>query len=149
MPKLLLFAACQKAIVEQQTNVLSLLSLIQHINVQVPVGATVPENAAIPMDWVAVSIWEQEHQDRGKTFEQRCLLVTGDNRVRLETLPAVFEFKDQQHRVLNQIAGLPIGTAGRHSLKCQIREQGQADWIDSGTYPITIHWQTQNTSLVH
>ena len=45
MPKLLLFAACEKTIIDQQTGVVSLLSLLQNINVPMIPGAPVPANA--------------------------------------------------------------------------------------------------------
>jgi hypothetical protein len=139
MPRLVLFAACEKAIVDQTTNVISLMSLLQDINVQLPPGVVPPSNAAIPMNWMIVSVWQQLPEDKGKLFEQRSTLVNHSGVTQMETPVAAFEIKTEFHRVFNQVMGLQIGEAGSRLVKCFLREKGK-DWTEMGTYPISVKW---------
>jgi hypothetical protein len=140
MPRLVLFAACEKAIVDQTTNVISLMSLLQDINVQIPPGVTPPSNAAIPMPWTIVSVWHQTPDDQNKTFEQRSTLVTHSGVTQMETPIAVFEMKTDSHRIFNQVLGLQIGLAGSRLVKCFLREKGAPNWTEVGTYPFSVKW---------
>jgi hypothetical protein len=149
MPRLVLFAACEKAIIDQNTNVLSLMSLLQDINVQLPPGITPPPNTAIPMSWTIVSVWQQAPADQGKTFEQRCTLVTQSGATLMETPVAGFETKTEFHRVINQVMGLHINPVGSRLVKCFMREKSSAHWAETGTYPISIKWVTTGQPVIH
>ncbi len=149
MPRLVLFAACEKAIIEQNTQVLSLMSLLQDINVQIRPDTVVDPKAAIPIQWVVVSIWQIVQQDQGKAFEQRTQLVTSAEVLKLETPIAPLKLQDKFHRIMNQINGLPIATAGAHRLRCLLREQGATEWTEVGSYPININWQTETNPIIH
>ena len=147
MPRLLLFAACEKVIVDQQTNVISLMSLLQDVNVQIPPGAPPPPlNAIIPINWTIVSIFLPESTDGGKQFEQRAALVNAANVPLLQTPVAPFTFAGGPHRVLNQVNGMPIGYAGSLKVVCYLREKGNNVWQQIGEgYPIDIKWLSSST----
>ncbi len=149
MPRLVLFAACEKALIDQQTNVISLMSLLQVINVQIPPGTVVPSNAAIPMQWATVSIFQPTPDDKDKTYEHRTTLVNNTGVTQLESPISPFELKSEFHRVIGQINGMPIGSAGPHQLKCLIREKGAADWTEVGNYPIAMKWVSVVSPTIH
>jgi len=150
MPKLLIFAACEKAIVDEQSKVVSLLSLIENINVQFKPGAPPPpSNAAIPMPWAVVSIFKATPGDVGKTFEQRMIMEDGSATVLLQSPVAEFSLKQEgaTHRIINQLNGMHIGTAGSRLLKCYLREKGAPDWREVASYPISVLWQMTPATL--
>jgi len=149
MPKLVLFAACEKALIDQQTNVVSLMSLLENINVQIPVGADVASNATIPMSWAAATILQPLPEDVGKTFEQRTVFVNNIGVTRLESPIAPFTFKSDLHRIVSNIMGMPIGSAGSHLVKCLLREKGANDWTEMGTYPIQVKWVSVVPPTIH
>jgi hypothetical protein len=139
MPKLVLYAASEKAIVDQN-NVVSLLSLLEHVNVQIPPGTPPPADALAPMSWTIFSLWQSTDDDRGKIFEQRSAFMTAAGTVLMETPVTLIKFKGSFHRVFNQMTGMPIASAGCHLLKAFIREQGITDWTEAGHYPLSIQW---------
>lgn len=148
MPTLALFAACEKVIIDQSTNVVSLIALLQNVNVQTPPGTVVPANLMLPMQWAALSIWQRLPEDQDKVFEQRSQLVDASGEVKLETPIAVFELKADFHRLVNQIAGMPVGTSGPHRVRCMLREQ-RSEWKEAAAYPIHIVWATVNAPTFH
>ncbi len=139
MPKLLLFAPCEKVIVDQN-NVLSIVSVLQEVTVTLPTSASPPSDANAPMQWAILAFFQKEPGDDGKTFEQRSALVAHNGSVLLETPVAAFEFKLPHHRVVHQIAGMPIGNAGKHAVKTWLREKGAAQWKEIGEFPLEIKW---------
>jgi hypothetical protein len=144
MPKLLIFAACEKAIIDQQTKVVSLLSLLENVNVQFKPGAPPPpSNAAIPMMWAVVSIFKALPGDVGKTFEQRTTMEDGSATVLFQGPVAEFRLNQEgaSHRIISQVNGMHIGTAGARLLKCYLREKGAADWCEVANYPMSVVWQ--------
>lgn len=148
MPKLLLFAACEKAMVDQG-NVASLMSLLEEINVQVPPGVVPPTNAMAPMTWTIFSLWEQIPEDQGKKFEQRSALMTPAGATLLETPIAVIELKTPRHRVTSSIMGMPIAHVGGLLVKAFVREKGATNWMEAGSYPITVKWVTTTSPTLH
>lgn len=149
--RLLLFAACEKVIVDQQSNVISLMSILQNINVQIPPSAPLPPlNAVIPMQWTAVSVFLPDPNDVGKQFEQRCILFNSQNAVLVQTPAAPFTMTNEQHRILNQVNGIPIGNAGRLTLKCFLREKGTNAWQEMGDgFPIGVKWISSGSPIIH
>ena len=151
MPRLLLFAGCEKAIVDQRTNVVSLMSLVHEINVQIPPGAPPPPSSAIiPMQWTIVSIFLAEPGDGGKQFESRATLTKLDGTELFTTPVSLFTIQDQ-HRIFSQVNGMPIGNAGPLLVKCYLRESGVNEWREIAKgYPIVIKWQPPTPApMVH
>ncbi len=142
MPKLVLFAACEKAVVDQQMNAVSLISLFQDVSVQVMPGPTPPSNAIIPMAWAVVSIFQREVSDAGKSFEQQTVVANSAGATLLQTPISLFELRAEFYRIITQINGMPIGFAGPLAVKCCLREKGTSDWHETAVYPINIHWQS-------
>jgi hypothetical protein len=141
MPKLLLLAACEKAIVEQQTNAVSMISLLQDVYVQLTPGATPPREAIIPMAWAVVSIFQRQPDDGGKSFEHQTIVANSAGRALLQTAISLFDLRAEFHRIVNHINGMPIGFAGPLAIKCCLREKGAPDWREIAAYPININWQ--------
>jgi hypothetical protein len=147
MPRLVIFAACEKAIIDQSTNVASLMSLLQEINVEVPPGESVPSDAKIPMTWSIAAILKALPEDRNKRFEQRSVMTNDNGQTLLETPIVAFDMAADFHRILSQIHGMYIGSAGTYEIKCLLRETGTSEWNEVARYPIVIKW-SRSSSII-
>jgi hypothetical protein len=141
MPRLLLLAACEKAIIDLN-NILSLMNLIGEVTVQVPAGVTLLPNAGSPMQWAIVALFEQVPSDQNKKFEQYAAFVSSSGDAFFQSPISLFELKAEQHRITTQVNGMPVGRVGKHHIKCYIREKGNTVWAECGSYPIRIKWAT-------
>ncbi len=101
------------------------------------------------MMWSAVSIFQAEPTDGGKSFEQRVAVENDKGTVLLGTPISLFNLKVGKHRIVNQVNGMPIGSAGLLLIKCYLREKGAHDWREMGSYSISIKWQTAPVSIIH
>lgn len=148
MPKLLLFAACEQLIIDMN-NTVSLLKLLHEITAQIPPGMTPPENTGSPMQWNVISIFEQEPSDNAKTFEHYISFVASSGIILFQSPISVFEMKAEEHRITTQVNGMPVGRAGKHHVKCFIREKGITPWTECGDYPVRIKWASSLTPIKH
>jgi hypothetical protein len=139
MPRLLLFAACEKIIVDQ-ANVISLISLLQEINLQIPADAVLPAEAKIvPMTWTILSIWEQDPGDQDKDFEQRIDLTLASGETVLETPIAAFQMKTPQHRNVGMVYGIPLEPRSYY-IRTWLKGKTASEWgKEVGRYPLKVN----------
>jgi hypothetical protein len=124
-----------------------LMRLLQEITTHIPAGTTLPLSAGSPMQWAILSTFERESTDQGKVFEHYSALSTVSNETIFSTPISIFEMKTDQHRITNQINGMPVGRVGTHYARCFLREKGATAWNEQGRYPIKIHWTTSLIAL--
>jgi hypothetical protein len=145
MPTLLLFAPCEKVIVDQD-NVVSLISILQEANVQLTSADAPPENASAPMQWAIFTFWKKDDGDGANTFEQRAALASASGAILLESV-ATLELMLPFQRVVHLITGLPVGTAGKHAIKLWLRQKADppGEWKEVASFPLTINHVSPKT----
>ncbi|MDO8434587.1 MAG: hypothetical protein Q7S58_19495 [Candidatus Binatus sp.] len=135
MPKLLIFAPCEKVLIDQTTNSLSLIAVLQEVHYKLPPGSAVPPNFSLPIAWSALSLWQEESADAGVIFEQR---ITVENRAGSTLLENVaqWEFTQPNHRIVASVLGLPV--YDKLSLNLFFRVVGSRDWHNVASFPISL-----------
>ena len=138
MPKLLLFAPCEKALVDEQTHTLSVIAVLQEIHYKLPPGtAAPPAGAALPLQWSVVSLWQEEDPaDAGVEFEQRIVLENTAGTVLLSN-EQKWTFTQPNHRIVANIVGLPLGSR-KLMLRLFYRVPPTRDWIPAATFPVAL-----------
>ncbi len=133
MPRLLLFVPSEKAILSAEENTVSLISVLEEINVSKPPDS----NTVVPLRWSVVALWQQLANEEGKTYEQRTSLVFPDGK---ETAEAILrlEFDKQKYRTTVNINAFPVGQEGTYTLKIWLREVGDDPWKEITNYPIIV-----------
>src|SRR5437016_2482189 len=127
MPKLLLFVPCEKVIIANDNSV-SLITLFEQLQINLPVSAKVEAGAGMPLLWSVFTFWHSEPSDEGKKFEQRVEVSLPGNVV-IKTNPSQLEFVNtNRHRVIDRIVGLPIVPAGMAYITLFLREVTEPIW---------------------
>jgi hypothetical protein len=132
---LLLFAPCEKLLLDQQTNSVTLISLIQELHYKVPPGTPIPANFGLPLSWSVLSLWREEPSDSGIQFEQKFILENAAGVPLIENV-AQWQFVAANHRIVASVMGLPVSR--RLNLHLFYRIAGALDWIQVATYPIEM-----------
>ncbi len=83
------------------------------------------------MRWFALTVWEKELTDEGRTFES--YIEAGH----MLSNPARFTMATSLHRVAAQILGFPVRIGGIR-LRAFLREVGAPQWASVGEYPLTV-----------
>jgi hypothetical protein len=140
MPKLLIFAACEKVLIDQLNN-LSLITVLQEAKVGMPppvVQAQLPAGAKLmaPMKWDAITLWAKTDD---KAYEQRVALFDpSGNSTGIDTTGELdFQGKATLRHIVT-VLGLPSYEMGVYLLKLWVREKGQEFGEPIAEFPITL-----------
>src|SRR5579863_1752666 len=137
MPKLLLFAPCEKVLVDELTRTTSLIGVLQELHYKVPPGTPIQPNALLPLNWQVISLWqEEEPADAGVEFEQRLVLENTAGQA-LFANEVKWRFTRPSHRMVANVPGLPIGSR-KLMLRLSYRVPPSRDWIEAGSFPIEL-----------
>jgi hypothetical protein len=104
MPRLLLFAACERVLFDAD-GLISLLTLIERLEVTVPATVVLPAHYAMPMRWQSVAVWSVDQSELGK-FEQTTHLVIVENGN--EVIAAHTEVKTLERTLPGSATGVKI-----------------------------------------
>jgi len=136
MPRLLIFAPCEKVILGQGDNSLSLISVLQEFQVHRPPGAPdVPSPIQVPLTWSALALWQRTDEDQGRTYRQRVSLSDPQNQTLLVG-EISFVLEKDTHRTVSQIFGFPFSVVGPYVLKLSLLNQTQ--WEEVASFPISV-----------
>jgi hypothetical protein len=137
VPKLLLFAPCEKVLVDESSKSLTLIAVLQEIHYKVPPGASLPTNAGIPLQWSVVTLWHEEPADAGVEFEQRLALATHANQILFESVSR-WRFEKPNQRMIAHVSGFPASGGRRLNLNLSYRVALARDWIDVASFPLEV-----------
>jgi hypothetical protein len=140
MPKLILFAPCERVIIEAGSNALSMISLLQTVHATVQRDTPVEKAATGPIRWHVLVIWQRLPGDEAKVFTQKVSLFDPAGDLRMDAL-ADIDLKKEFLRSVGSMAAFPIGMEGEYTLAVSIKENG-GEWTQLATYPITVSYQS-------
>lgn len=138
MPRLLLFAPCQKVLFSQEEKTISLISLVYGINAVNPnPDSVIPSGSVVPLPWNALAIWYRQPGEEGLRFKQKISLVSLDGEELVST-EQEFTMEKETHQVYSYIASFPIWKTGRSDLKLFLAAPNQ-EYEERASFPISIH----------
>lgn len=142
MPKLLMFAPCEKVLIDQQNNI-SLIALLQEVSVEVPEP---PLGTMAALKWDAFSLWLKTPDDAGRSYEQRVALFDPSGHPTGIEGSAPLNFGDKLTlRNIATVFGFPISATGRYLLKLWLYEKGQPPKEHISEFPILVVRQSPKT----
>lgn len=138
MPRLYIFALCEKVITDKDGRT-SLISLFNDISAQIlPTAPDIPPNAIAAKEWWAYASWEIEPGDIGKEYRQLIQLFYPKGEP--FSAPVEVKFSPESGKTHQQVTvngmGFPIGQVGLYTMKMWL-EYGGSTIIESS--PIIIN----------
>lgn len=135
MPRLLIFAPCDRVIFGMGDQSASLIMILHTLQLH---GEIPPSTAPVLYRFSVFSQWFKSPSDEGKTFEQKVSLAYGRENPLLENVTA-FQMAGQMHRIVANFQRMPTMKAGECELTLAIRQQGESQWSEPiASYPINI-----------
>jgi hypothetical protein len=143
MPRLLAFLPCEKVIINQGDNTVTLVSLMQGI-----AGNASDRDAPYDRElmgrltWNIFTMWLQEPEHDEREYQQRVTLIDPLGRIRIEAISS-FRFEKPIHRVAGVVEVVPVWPSGRYSMNLQLKlKDDAADWGEYvASYPLDISVQ--------
>lgn len=138
MPRLLVFAPCERVILDQKNQV-TLVSLMEELEVSLPEpvpGVVVAHMGFIK--WEAFTLWYRTEEDTNRTYEQTMTLMAPDGTPTGLNTIATFTMERRSHRIVGTIQGFPTHT-GTYELKLLLKESGSTEAPrEIGAFPVVL-----------
>lgn len=136
MPKLLMFAPCEKVIIDQNNNP-SLIGVIQGLTTPLPTETQTPPGAFGLMRWDIFTLWQRQDGDEEGEYEQECQLIGPGGSTTIQTSMR-FKFVGPTQRNIMSLYGFPLATVGVHLLKLWLRDPRGRLSDEIASFPLTI-----------
>jgi len=139
VPRLVLFVPCNLTIVGADENALSVIQIMEDVNVPVDPAGAMEADASAALQWTALTLWQREPSDEGQSFEQRIQLARPDGVVGLDSIVR-FELAKRNQRNILRVTGFPVGQSGICKLTLTIRAEGEVDWRPMTEYHLEVKY---------
>jgi len=126
MPKLNIFALCEKVIMDEQKNP-SLISLMENLDVD-PREGKIPKNAVIAKEWAIFTQWQLSDDEQEKPFHQVIHAFWPDGTEFNKTIHSLPTQQAEVKQINMAVVGLPIGQEGKITVKL---------WLELESKPVT------------
>jgi hypothetical protein len=127
MPKLILFAVCEKVILDGLSNA-SIINVLHGIEAasaqQGPIIGPIPKNAVAPAPWSIYAIWKPAPGDAAKEFSEKIEILWPD-RSAFNTITAPVKFEaSRNHQSTVNMVGFPVGQVGDVTINMWLESDG-------------------------
>lgn len=143
MPRLLLFGVCQKAIMDRQSSLVSMIEIISRLQLIIPAGNPLPADTIGPVQWGTAASLLPEDGDEGKVFQTQVEIFSPSGEKKIEIPGEPFTAADRAVQTITNAFGFPIGEAGVYSIKLFLREVSKDDWKEIFNYPLEVIYTEQ------
>jgi hypothetical protein len=141
MPKPILFAPCERVLINKDDNNISLITVLQGVTVNVPGPSKIPLGGLTR--WQVLTLWIREPSDEGKRFEQsvELLLPDGNSYPQKGVQPTQFSMDKRILRHTFTVHGFPVPKSpGECLLKLWLRDVSEnGDWQQVAEYPLALN----------
>ncbi len=143
MPKLFLFAPCERVIISQE-GPLSLITLIEGLNASFPEEeyANLSDDAVSQITWHIVVKWSREFDENEEPghWQQRVQVSTPNGRVSTDITTDIDLVKNLGIRSIVRVNGFPVKPLGICKITLSLRKAGDEDaaWEEIATFPVKI-----------
>jgi hypothetical protein len=139
MPKLLAYLPCEKVVIEEESKNISVLSILETVNVTLARGAPAPApNASIGMAWAIFTLWQKEKGESGE-FESKSVFVSPAGEPLAETPAAKLGFgTNTRQQVVNRMASFPVWAPGACHLKLMVKTARDGDYRELANVVVVV-----------
>lgn len=129
--------ACQTSIIDNQTNQISLISVVEQIDFNMESNTEVKvETLPIVMD--LVSMWQRSDLNEPEQSRARLLIQLPN----AKSVPG-FEYEidlisNSRFRSIGRIGGLPFGSNGTYKFVVELFNETSQEWAVVSIYPIEV-----------
>lgn len=139
MPELLSLIACEKVIIDASSQVPTIVSVIERVEAEVPDGTLIPENALSPKEWYVYTTWKlSAGETPGTGYKHITEIVAPSKDLPRPKITSDFKFTGTLHKIIQTIAGLPIGKEGTLSANVWLERPEGSPATSVYSYPIEI-----------
>jgi hypothetical protein len=142
MPKLLVFAPCEKVIISRDENNPTLIAILHTIGGEVRSHEPVAPGTMAPMRWSVFTLWQRLDGEDGKILEQRLRLRSPSGKTTNASTPQELNLSVETIRSTVTIGQVPVSEVGTWEIQLFLNEKGQQiPEQPLATYPLQIRFK--------
>lgn len=139
MPQLLLFAPCEKMLMDSEGNP-SMIVILTDINLEIAENAVFPKDALGPKEWDIAALYRPFPEDEGKQFTQRIKIVSPDGSYTSITSDMKFTLGKNRHQAKLHLNAMPVGMSGVYEILLWLIPSEKSDEGEPiARYPIGVN----------
>jgi hypothetical protein len=138
MPKLLVFAPCDRVIVDKFSNIPSIIGVLQNIGMFVKAGAEIQGDIVVPRSWAVFTLWRPSQEDIGKKLRQITQIVLPDGKVFLSQNQE-FVMEEKPHYNIVSWIIFPMGQQGEHPITMWLENLEGTAVTEKYIHPLYVH----------
>jgi hypothetical protein len=141
MPRLLVFAPCEKVIISQADNTATLITVLSGIAAEYEKeGAPPPgKRLSLPIRWTIFSLWKKESTDGDKEFAQSIIFKSPSGENIFETAAMPIDLKVGSHRMVMLVDSVPVWEPGEWKIELYLSEKdAQLPELPLVSYPFDL-----------
>ena len=138
MPNHIWSVLCTKASIDRETNIVSLLEIVEEITIASPLPAATNGPVVLAVRAEFVSLWER---NRAQEPERALGRLTIQGPTGRPLGGAEFEInlgEKSRTRTIAKLEGLPVSGAGRHAMVVECRSVPENEWAQVARIPFEL-----------
>lgn len=134
---------CTKAVIDQQSQNLSIHDVIDEMTVEITTKEKVPDDFVVPVPFVIVSVWERSQMDVPEDKESCQFRIVNPKGKELSNFEQVFSMLGPhvRSRVIVNVQGMPMQGAGRYEI--QVLGKKGTRWQKVATVPLVLKFNVK------
>jgi hypothetical protein len=131
---------CRQSVIDQETNNISLLNILERLSVTVKqIGLTDEDKATIPIDYEIVSFWVKKATNRKVKAEVKTTLISPKREKLSEQIQKLeIPAKIKRMRSRMKIQGFPVKGAGQYIFRIAIKDTNKQQFKIIAEIPLEV-----------
>ncbi len=137
---------CEKSIVNQDDNIISLISILEEVNTVITPtnpNASRPEKINIPFNFEIVSYWTKDLSDEVKMQVKTDVFDPNNKELSSIINESIFPKDQQKLRARLKVQGLPVTINGNYYIRISIKTETEKDYKLVAELPLSIKLQIE------
>lgn len=130
---------CSKSVIDQDTNSISLLEVLEQLNIS---GPKLPKKkdkvVTIPLNFEVVTLWSRVSDDQPCRGNARIILFAPSGKKIKEFKHNVDLTTYKRFRNRVKIIGFPFPESGIYNFQIQIKEEKDSNWKEVANIPLQL-----------
>jgi hypothetical protein len=130
---------CRKSIIDNETNNISLIDVLEQIQVNTVTQQKTLKPVRVPLEYEIVSLWSKDKSPKKASADIQVSLINSDGQIIKEFSHQLeIPLKTKRMRSRTRIAGIELSKSGKYQFAVKVKQQGQKNFKTIALLPIDV-----------
>lgn len=134
---------CERSIIDDSSNNISLLNVIEELTLTPPPGmkagvAVETGSGVVPFNYEIASLWTREKSDKPELGRAKIMLIDPFGKSKASNEVELDLRSYERLRTRQRFNGLPMSGVGQYTFLIQLQGENGKEWIDVARVPLQV-----------